>query len=137
MRRGWSISHKILLLVLASVLVGLLAAATLSIGSETNRYLAAKQRELEAVASAFASAAAGAVVATDPVAARNAMRAIGQIPGMQYARINMPSGDVLAEMGASAQLDSDLRIGGGGRIPFWRTISSRSVQVVVPIKESG
>ena len=70
MRQGWSISRKLLLLVLASVMAGLLAAATLSIWMETDRYLATKQRELQAVAQVFASATASAAAAGDPVAAR-------------------------------------------------------------------
>ena len=137
MRRGWSISRKLFLLVLASVMVGLLAAATLSIWMETDRYLATKQRELQAVAQVFASATASAAAARDPVAARNAMRAIGQIAGMQHAPIKMPDGGTLAEMGVAAQLDSDLRIDGSGQISLWRTLTSRSVQVTVPIRESG
>ena len=137
MRRGWSISRKLFLLVLASVLVALLAAATLSIWLETDRYLATKQRELQAVAHVFASATASAAAARDPVAARIAMRAIGQIPGMQHARVMMSDGGTLAEMGIAAQLGSDLRIEGEGQISLWQTLASRSVQVTVPIRESG
>ncbi len=65
MRQRWSISHKLFLLVLASVMVGLLAAATLSIWFETGRYLANKQRELQAVAQVFASATAASAAARD------------------------------------------------------------------------
>jgi diguanylate cyclase (GGDEF)-like protein len=137
MRRGWSISRKLLLLVLASVLVGLLAVATLSVSMEIDRYLVTKQRELQAAAQVFASAAASAVAGEDAIAARNSMRAIGQIAGMQHARIEMPDGRVLAEMGVIAQLDSDLRIDGSQRLSLWRVASSRSVQVTVPIRESG
>jgi diguanylate cyclase (GGDEF)-like protein len=125
------------LLVLASVLVGLFAATTLSVWMETDRYLETKQRELQAVAQVFASATATAAAARDPVSARNVMRAIGQIPGMQHARVTMPDGGTLAEMGFAAQLDSDLRIYGGGQISLWRTLTTRSVQVTVPIRESG
>jgi diguanylate cyclase (GGDEF)-like protein len=137
MRQRWSISRKLFLLVPASVMIGLLAAATLSIWMETDRYLATKQRELRAVAQVFAFATASATAARDPVAARNAMRAIGQIAGMQHARIKMPDGGTLTEMGVAAQLDSDLRIDGGGQISLWRTLTSRSVQVTVPIRDSG
>src|SRR5262245_22520593 len=132
MRQHWSISRRLSLLVLGSVMIGLLAAATLSIWMETDRYLAAKQRELQAVAKVFASATATAVTARDPAAARNAMRAIGQIAGMQYARIKTPEGGTLADMGFAAQLDSDLRIDGAQPISLWRTLRSRSVQVSVP-----
>ena len=137
MRQGWSISRKLFLLVLASVLVGLLAAATLSIWIETDRYLATKQQGLQAVAQVFASATASAAAARDPAAARNAMRAIGQIPGMQHARIKMPDGSILADMGIATQLDSDLRIDSQEQLSLWRTLTSRSVQVTVPIRESG
>ena len=137
MRRPWSISSKLSLLVLASVSAGLLAAATLSIWIETDRYRAAKQRELQSVAQVFASATAQAVTARDDVAARQAMTAIGQIAGMQYAAIKLPDGGTLADIGVAAQLDSDLRIRGIERMPLWRALGSRSVQVSVPIKESG
>jgi diguanylate cyclase (GGDEF)-like protein len=137
MRQRWSISRKLFLLVLASVMVGLLAAATLSIWIEADRYLATRQRELQAVAQVFASATASAAAARDPVAARNAMRAIGQIAGMQHARIETLDGRTLAEMGVAALLDSDLRIGGTEPISVWRALRTRSVQVTVPIRESG
>ena len=137
MRQRWSIGRKLLLLVLASVMAGLLAAATLSIWIETDRYLAAKRRELQAVAQVFASATASATAARDRVAARQAMTAIGQIAGMRQARIKMPDGSALADMGFVAQLDTDLKIDGTEPISLWRTLSSRSVQVTVPITESG
>ena len=137
MRQGWSISRKLFLLVLASVLAGLLAGAMLSIWMETDRYLATKQRELQAVGHVFASATANAAAARDPVAARNAMRAIGRLPGMQHARVLMPDGGTLAEMGMAAQLGRDLRIEEKGQISLWQTLASRTVQVTVPIRESG
>jgi diguanylate cyclase (GGDEF)-like protein len=137
MRQGWSISRKLFLLVLASVMLGLLAASVLSLWIDSKRYLATKQRELQAVASAFASAAAGAVADRDRVAARNAMRAIAQVTGMRYARIILPEGDTLTEIGAAAQLDGDLRINGSEQASFWQALTSRSVQVTVPIKDSG
>jgi diguanylate cyclase (GGDEF)-like protein len=137
MRQGLSISRKLSLLVLASVMLGLLAASALSIWVDSQQHLAAKQRELQAVALAFASATAGAVADSDRVAARSAMRAIGQIAGMQYARVTLPGGDTLTEIGVAAQLDGDIRINGAKPISFWRALSSRSVEVTVPITNSG
>ena len=64
----------------------------------------------------FASATARLPRRSDHVAARQAMTAIGQIAGMQHARIKMPDGRMLAEMGIAAQLDSDLRIDGTEQI---------------------
>ena len=87
--------------------------------------------------SAFASAIASSVAERDPAAARNAMRAIGQIPGMQYAGIILSGGDTLTEIGIAAQLDSDLRIDGAKQMSLWRALTSRSVEVTVPIRESG
>jgi signal transduction histidine kinase/CheY-like chemotaxis protein len=136
-RQRWSISRKLYLLVLASVMAGLLAATTVSIWLETHRYLASKQRELQSVAEVFASATAAAAAARDPAAAREAMRAIGRIEGMQHARIRTPEGETLAAIGLATQLDTDLRIDGAGEISFWRALRSRSVQVSAPIKDSG
>ena len=137
MRQRSSIGGKLSRLVLASVMTGLLAAATLSIWIETNRYLATKQRELQAVAQVFASATATAAAAGDSVAARQAMTAIGQIAGIQHARVKMPDGSTLTAIGVAAQLDSDLRIDDAKQMSLWQTLTSRSVQVTVPIKESG
>ncbi|HJZ42508.1 MAG TPA: EAL domain-containing protein [Hyphomicrobiaceae bacterium] len=137
MRQRWSISRKLYLLVLASVMAGLLAATTVSIWLETHRYLASKQRELQSVAEVFASATAAATAARDPAAAREAMRAIGRIEGMQHARTRTPEGETLAAIGFATQLDTDLRIDGAGEISFWRALRSRSVQVSAPIKDSG
>jgi diguanylate cyclase (GGDEF)-like protein len=137
MHRKWSISSKLSLLVLASVTAGFLAAATVSVWIETDRYLATKQRELQSVAQVFASATAQAVASHDDVDARQGMTAIGQIVGIQYARIQLPDGTTLTDIGVAAQLDSDLRISGVQQMSLWRTLRSRSVQVAVPIRNAG
>jgi diguanylate cyclase (GGDEF)-like protein len=137
MHRRWSISSKLSLLVLASVTAGLLAAATVSVWIETDRYLATKQRELQSVAQVFASATAQAVASRDDVDARQAITAIGQIDGMQYARIKLPDGSTLTDIGIAAQLDSDLRISDVQQMSLWRALRSRSVQVAVPIRKAG
>jgi diguanylate cyclase (GGDEF)-like protein len=132
-----SISRKLSLLVASSVALALLAASALSIWIDSRRQLEAKQRELHAVASAFASAASGAVAERDRVAARNAIRAIGRVAGMQYAQIRLPGGAVLADIGTTVQLDGDLRIDATHAISVWRAFASRSVQLTVPITDSG
>jgi diguanylate cyclase (GGDEF)-like protein len=137
MHRRWSISSKLSLLVLASVTAGLLAAATVSVWIETDRYLATKQRELQSVAQVFASATAQAVASRDAVDARQGMTAIGQIGGMQYARIRLLDGSTLTDIGVVAQLDSDLRISGVQQMSLWQALRSRSVQVAVPIRNAG
>ena len=137
MHRRWTISRKLALLVLASVMAGLLAATMTSVWVETDRYLARKQRELQGIAEVFASATAAATVARDPVAALQAMRAIGRMPGMRYAKILTEDGRTLTSLGLTVQLDSDPRIGDGQEITVWQLLGSKSVQVSAPIRDSG
>jgi diguanylate cyclase (GGDEF)-like protein len=132
-----SIKHKFLLLVLASVMAGLLAAVTPSIWIETDRYLQTKRRELQAIAQVFASSTASAAAERNAVAARQIMTSIGQIAGMQHAMIRTVEGRLLAQIGVAAQLDTDLKLHSNADMSFWQTLRSRTVQVSVPIIESG
>jgi EAL domain-containing protein (putative c-di-GMP-specific phosphodiesterase class I)/signal transduction histidine kinase len=136
-RPRWSISRKLSLLVLASVLAGLLAATVTSVWVETDRHLARKQRELQRMAELFASATASAAVAGDSAAALQAMRAVGRIEGLRHARIEKADGRTLTSIGVAAQLDSDLRLDRARAISLWGALRSWSVQVSAPITDSG
>ena len=133
-----SISRKLVLLVVIAVAAAMVAATVLSLWIETKRYAVAKQESLKAVAHVFASATAAATLAGDQVAALHAMRAIGRVPGILHSRIETMDGRRLAVLGFAAQLGTDLRVeAADGEISPWTLLKSKSMQVAVPIVDSG
>lgn len=130
---------KLALLVMAAVGTAAVAMSAVSIWHEIARYTDAKTRTLLASAQVFASATARATAARDPIAAYDAMRAIGHIPDISYARIEDSRGQVLAVMGGATRLDGDLRIDGdqpASASPL-AMLSSRTIEVAVPITDAG
>src|SRR5207253_4756400 len=79
-----SINYKLGRLVLIAVGVALALIALLDIWQETTRYAAAKRESLLTAARVFGAASSKAVAARDQVAVLQAMRAIGQVPGLAY-----------------------------------------------------
>jgi two-component system sensor histidine kinase BarA len=133
-----SIRGKLAKLVVAAVAAAAVVLSAVSLWQETARYADSKRQSLLATAEVFASATAKAAAAGDRRAALDAMRAIGRIPGIGYARVESPAGRTLAEIGAAAQLDGDLRLDAGSDpVSPMAVLMSRSVEVAVPILESG
>lgn len=85
----------------------------------------------------IASVSAEAVAREDPTGAFAAARAIGQMPGLSYARLEGRSGTVLAETGGGARLLSDLQIGDAQGSSLWRTLTTGSIEVVTPVMFEG
>src|SRR6266705_961773 len=81
-----SISRKLALLVVAAVGAAASALAAISVWHEIDRYAEAKRQSLLSTAQVFASATGAAVAARDRSAALGALRAIGRIPHLDYAR---------------------------------------------------
>jgi EAL domain-containing protein (putative c-di-GMP-specific phosphodiesterase class I)/signal transduction histidine kinase/CheY-like chemotaxis protein len=133
-----SIRGKLAKLVVAAVAAAAVVLSAVSLWQETARYADSKRQSLLGTAEVFASATATAAAAGDRRAALDAMRAIGRIPGVAYARVERPVGRTLAVIGAAAQLDSDLRLdAGSGPVSPMAMLMSRSVEVAVPILDSG
>jgi EAL domain-containing protein (putative c-di-GMP-specific phosphodiesterase class I)/uncharacterized membrane protein affecting hemolysin expression len=85
----------------ASVLVGVA-----SVFIEAERHTAARVRFLETAGAVFASASSSATANHDQRGALRALRAVGRIDRIAYARIYTADGSVLAEIGSAVLLES-------------------------------
>jgi predicted signal transduction protein with EAL and GGDEF domain len=137
--RRSSLSGKLQLVVVASVMATVIVIAIGALVQEAQRHTQGKVAYLQATAAAFASAASRAVAERDQRAALNALRGIGRAPGLVYARIDDVDGGNLAEMGFGVSLDSDARYDTGANAPrgFWRALTSNSIEVSEPIVQGG
>jgi signal transduction histidine kinase/CheY-like chemotaxis protein/HPt (histidine-containing phosphotransfer) domain-containing protein len=132
----WPIRLKLALLVSCAVGAGLIVAAMLATWQETSRYAVSKRDSLIATAQVFASAASAAAAENDQLKALLAIRAIGRVSGLVYARIETAEGRTLAELGGGASLDTDARLSDED-VNVWSLLRSRTLQVTVPITNGG
>ncbi len=136
MKRG-SISRKLQSLVFVSVGLGLLAALVLLLYQETYSYIQQKHEYLFSVAKVLASASASSVATEDREGAAAAIKAIGRLDRVLHARIETSRG-LLADFGFAVQLESDSAIRSAGQTPpLWALLSSRTMEVTVPVVHGG
>jgi predicted signal transduction protein with EAL and GGDEF domain len=139
--RRSSLSGKLQLVVVASVMAAVLVIAVGALIQEAQRHTQGKVAYLQATAAAFASASSHAVAEHDQRTALNALRGIGRAAGIVYARIDDGDGAVLAELGFGVSLDSDARYDAdadaGASRGLWRTLTSNSIEVSEPIVQGG
>ena len=128
-----SIAGKLALLVATAAMSGVL------MWQELGHYAETKSRALLGTAHVFAAATARAAATRNQPAAYQAMKAIAHIPDLRYARLEIGRGQLLAVMGGATQLDGDLRIGDGdaSHVPPLSLLSTRSIQVEVPVIDGG
>lgn len=138
-RRKRSLSRKLQLVVVASVMAAVVVIAVGALAQQAQRHTQAKVSYLQATAAAFASAASQSVADGDRRAAQNALRGIGRAPSLVYARIDDAGGARLAEMGFGVSLDSDMRFDAeaGETGSLWRALGSGSIAVSEPIVQGG
>lgn len=74
---------------------------------EASRYAAAKEQEIRAAAIIFASAVADPLNKQDNTRVLHALRAIGKIPHLEFARVLNDKNEPVAEIGGAAILDED------------------------------
>ena len=112
MRSGhfWGIRTKMLLMVAAAILLSQLLVSILLVWQEGRRYANAKRDTMFSTAHILASVTSKAVAKNDPHLARNGLRAIGRVAGLVYAGVEDKNGRGIADLGATEQLDSDLKL---------------------------
>ena len=105
-----SINRKLARLVVASVASACLLMSGFGFWQELSSYSSAKKGELRAASSAFAAAAATAVVERDRRSALQALRGITALPDYTYASVRDVNNVIIAEVGSGARLSRDLMI---------------------------
>lgn len=132
-----SIHRKLALLLLAALGTTCVVTATFTGWSDANRQTATETERLVQTARVIGSMAAEAVATEDSAGAFAAVRSIGQMPSIRYARIQTVSGRLLAETGGGVRLASDASISSGRKPGVWTLLSSGSIEAREPILSQG
>lgn len=132
-----SIAGRLNRLVVVAVGAALLVAALLNIWHEADRYVAAKRETLLATAQVFGAAAAADIAARDNRGIMEALRAIGRVPGLMRAEVTDMQGRLLADIGEGTRLTTDPRLDSAHEANLFDLLTSRSVQVAVPVVSDG
>ncbi|MEA2946347.1 MAG: two-component system, NarL family, sensor histidine kinase BarA, partial [Alphaproteobacteria bacterium] len=139
MPKSPSLRSKLVWLVVAAVGASTAVATTVSTWQQVSSYSAERRGTLIATAQVFAAAAGPATAERNELAAFQALRAIGGMPGIQQAEIRTNDGRRLASAGSSAHLVDDLSIGSneGSSISILDLLASGTIQVQVPVVHAG
>ena len=132
MRGG--IQAKLLALVVSSIALSVVLISVVSGSRDAARDAAGQAARLQSSAAVVASTSAAAVAAGDRMAAFTALRAIGQMPGVSYGRIELDDGRVLTETGSGAVLVRDVRMAGGGGPSILGLLQSRTITTSAPVR---
>jgi two-component system sensor histidine kinase BarA len=131
--RARTLRGKLGFLVICSVGLAVVPIALISAWQDAKRDGLLRSARLEASAQILASTVSEATARHDPQHAFQSLRAIGQMAGVSYARIEAPLGRLLVEAGAGARLSSDAMLTTGGERPVWTQLFSGTTQIEAPI----
>ena len=132
-RRRKTLRRKLLLPVVTAVCIAVSLVAGASAWREGARDAALQTSRLSATASVLASLSSAATAAGDRAHAYEALRAIGQMPGVVYGRIERADGSLLTETGSGVRLVRDVSTRGGGSQGLLAQLMSQSSEVSAPI----
>jgi signal transduction histidine kinase/DNA-binding NarL/FixJ family response regulator len=133
-----SIRFRLLLLVVLSITLAQSIALALSVWQEMSRYAVSKRETLASTAEVLAASSARATSENDVNAVYQAIRAIGRMDGIKFAGLEEMSGRLIADVGATEQLASDLVIADAtAPLSALALLSSRSVEISVPVIFEG
>ncbi|OYX32696.1 MAG: hypothetical protein B7Y99_08145 [Caulobacterales bacterium 32-69-10] len=134
MPRRRSVRAKLVLLVVTCVSIAVALVAGASAWREGEREARAESTRLSATATVIASLSAEATAANDRARAFQALRSIGALPGVLYARIERADGSRLVETGQGARLRGDVTLqAGADDAGIWSHLKSRTFEVAAPI----
>tara|TARA_R110000868_G_scaffold13894_10_gene64896 strand:- start:139049 stop:142414 length:3366 start_codon:yes stop_codon:yes gene_type:complete len=123
--------------VLTSLVAAGVVTAALSGWTDARRQAALETARLTQTAQVIGSMAAPSVALNDASGAFLAVRSIGQMPDIVYARIQTADGYLLAETGGGVRLSSDADIQQTGDLSLWSALKTGSIQVRTPILNDG
>ncbi len=128
-----AIGRRLVALVLAALGAAFLITSLSVAWTDARRQASLEMQRLAQTARVIAALSADAVEAQDSGAAFQALRAIGQMPDVNYGRLDQADGRILAEIGGGARLLSDANLGGDHSLSLWDSLTSGSIQVVEPV----
>jgi EAL domain-containing protein (putative c-di-GMP-specific phosphodiesterase class I)/signal transduction histidine kinase/CheY-like chemotaxis protein len=134
---GKTLRRRLTLLVAVVVGLAVVPMAGVSAWRDGERAVALETARLGAAAHVVASLASDATLKGDKQGAYHALRAIGQMPDVEYGRILRADGGLLVETGAGTRLVRDVRAGGETNASIFTALFSRSSEVSAPVLHNG
>ena len=104
--RRTSLRNQLTWLGVIAVLGAVMLSTASFVWRNVSQYGADRTRELEANATVFAATISAPVAAGDRRATLAALRAIGEMPHLRYARVLTPGGELFVELGDAIELNS-------------------------------
>jgi hypothetical protein len=136
--KSGTLRRRLCQLVVCVVIVAVGPISGVLAWRDGEREVALETARLDAAARVVASMASDAAAQDDVQGAFRALRSIGQMQDVEYARIEAPAGTLLVETGAGVRLVGDIQAGRDTSAPsFLRRLFSQSSEVAVAIKSSG
>ena len=132
-----SLQRRLVMLVVAAVGAAMAVSLSVALWQQASSYGAMRRQALVDTAQVFAAAVGPAVAAGRQDGALLALRAIGRVPEIHYAEIRNPAGQVLAALGGSARLVSDVTLGPDEHVSLYRLLTTGTIQVSVPVVNGG
>ncbi len=136
-----SIGHKIMAVVIVSVVVSVTAASGLFTWIQTEGNIRARQAQATATAQVFASVVAPHVAHGNKAQALNALRAIGKMPSVPYVVITDKNGKPFAALGGAVLVKSGERSAPQSddhdTTSVWSMLSDPTVFTEIPIVNAG
>ena len=114
-----------------------LVTAALSGWTDARRQAALETARLTQTAQVIGSMAAPSVAGNDASGAFLAVRSIGQMPDIVYARIQTADGYLLAETGGGVRLNSDASLQQTDSLSLWSALKTGTIQIKTPILNDG
>ena len=138
-KRKESLRSRLTLLVMISIFGSVAVVTASSIWRETEQNGAAKYAELDASAQVFASAISEQVALKNRQETLNALRAISDIPSIEYVRVRDSNGELFVELGSTVAIGrAELEVEGGSRErELSEFLFSKLAIVSVPIVRGG
>ena len=137
MERRGSLQRKLVVLVAASVAIATFVSTAIGLWQQSRAYVDSRRQALVTTAQVFGAAAALATAAQDEAAAFASLRGMARVRDIRYAQIRTTNGRILATFGAVERLVDDVSLAGEEDVSFWRMLHTDTVEVSVPIVESG
>src|SRR5262245_15098211 len=112
-------------------------SALLSAWQQIELYAETRRQVMLTTARIFASAAASSVAQGKQEETIEAIRAIGQVPGFQFAQVRTPEGGVLAALGSVSRLVNDPSMTGDEKPSIIDLMRGGTILISVPIVDGG
>ncbi len=132
-----SLGRKLIGLVMGALLASFIVTAIFATWNDLRQQAALETERMTQVARVIGSLSSDAVRDGDRARTFNAIRAVSQMPGVSYARVQDRAGMLMAETGSGARLVSDASVDRGGSLSLWSALTTGSVQVTAPVMSQG